>query len=389
MFFFWVCVSLILYTYLIYPGILFVWAKIKGLLQSEKMKTSRGFLADGSDLPSVTIVVSAYNEEAVLEKKIWNLSTLDYPTEKLEVLFGSDGSTDNTSAMLTRSLRSHFRFVDFQQRRGKAAVLNELIPQASGDIIVLSDANTIYSPDTIRMLVRHFSDPTVGAVCGELILEVNNKTSGGLGEGSYWKYENRLKLMEDHIRSTVGATGGVYAIRKRLFTRLPIGKAVTDDFVVSLGVLKQGFKVAYDPQAIAREQSSNSVAGEFRRKVRIGAANFHGLSELFPLLHPRYGFVAFVLWSRKITRWLVPLFLLGLFLCSLLLASESTLYFTVLIFEVIFLLSAIIGMICERMNFNIGLFGLPYYFVAMNAALFVGFIRFILRLQRPTWDVVR
>jgi cellulose synthase/poly-beta-1,6-N-acetylglucosamine synthase-like glycosyltransferase len=366
-----------------------VWARIKGLLRSERIKVSGEFLADGSELPSVTIVVSAYNEEAVLEKKIMNLGTLNYPSEKLEILFGSDGSTDNTSAILTRNLGPHFRFVNFQQRRGKATVLNELIPQAAGDVVVLSDANTLYSPDTIHMLVRHFRDPAIGAVCGELILEVNNKTSGGLGEGSYWKYENHLKLMEDGIRSTVGATGGVYAIRKSLFTKLPVGKVVTDDFVVSLGVLKQGFRVAYDPQAVAHEQSSNSVAGEFRRKVRIGAANFHGLSELYPLLHPKYKFIAFVLWSRKIIRWFVPLFLMGLFLCSLLLASESTLYLTTLVIEITFLISALIGMICERMNFNIGLFGLPYYFVAMNAALFVGFIKFVLRRQRPTWEVVR
>lgn len=387
LFLFWVCFSLIVYTYLLYPCILYFWVIVRKVLgRRNSFATS---VPNDPELPTVTIVVSAYNEEAVVQEKKENLIMLDYPRDKLEVVFGSDGSTDRTNTILRQGLPPRIRFIEFQQRRGKAAVLNDLIPQATGDIVVLSDANTLYKSDTIRKLVRHFDDPRVGAVCGELVLTMDVKTAGGLGEGSYWRYENRIKLMESSIRTTVGATGAVYAIRKKLFVPLPMGKVITDDFVMSLGILKQGFTMSYDPQAIAYEQSANTVAAEFRRKVRIGAANFHGISELSPLLHPRYGFVAFILWSRKITRWVVPFLLIGLIMSSFILAMQSSMFFVITVIEIIFSVLTVIGLVCEKMNLNIGPFGLPYYFTAMNAALVVGFLKSLFGLQKPTWEVDR
>ena len=342
-----------------------------------------------SELPTVTIVISAYNEEAVIPEKRRNLSQIDYPFHKLEILFGSDGSSDGTCSRLREELPANVRVVEFQERRGKAAVLNDLIPQATGEVVVLSDANTLYNENTLRKLVVHFEDPKVGAVCGELVLKANEMTAGGLGEASYWTYENRIKLMESTIGTTVGATGAVYAIRKQLFRSIPTTKTVTDDFLISIDILKQGFSMRYAFDAIAYERSTNSVMGEFHRKVRIGAANFHGIPELLPLLSPKQGFAAFVLWSRKIIRWFVPFLLIGMIMTSLLLAGESSYFMIVVLLEAVFAMLVIVGFILERLDVNAGVIGLPYYFAAMNAALLLGFFRFLFRMQLPTWRVIR
>jgi cellulose synthase/poly-beta-1,6-N-acetylglucosamine synthase-like glycosyltransferase len=217
----------------------------------------------------------------------------------------------------------------------------------------------------------------------------SNWSVGGIGEGSYWTYENALKRMESDIRSTLGATGAVYAIRKSLFEVLPTSKPVTDDFLIAAKIARKGFDIKYEPRAKAYEKPSGSVAGEFTRKVRIGAANLHGLAEYWQMLGPRFGFVAWALWSRKIIRWAVPFLLIMALVCSLILAQESQLYRGFVIAEVIFVAAAAVGFILDRMGVKAGFFGFPYYFLAMNSALFVGALRFLRGREPTTWKVVR
>jgi cellulose synthase/poly-beta-1,6-N-acetylglucosamine synthase-like glycosyltransferase len=378
---FWLGVFLTLYTYLLYPVILFV---LRG------MKRSKGVRSIGpEDLPSVTIVISVYNEERSLQEKVANLKRIDYPSTKLWFLFGSDGSTDGTVEFLAQAGLGNLIVRHFPGRRGKARVINDLVHDVGTEIIVFSDANTEFDPGTVRNLVRHFVDPSVGSVCGRLILQSDAGTAGGFGESAYWTYENTLKKLESEIRTTVGATGGIYAIRKHLFHPLPDDVPVPDDFVVPLDVLAKGFRILYDPEALAFESVSNSVAREFQRKIRIGTSDFFSLSYLLPLLTPRAGFASFALWSRKIIRWFVPLVLIALFMTSFALMTTSSFFSWVWYGQVCFYALAVCGYLLEKAGVRLGVLGLPYYFSAMNLALFIGFIRFLRGKQSFTWEVIR
>jgi poly-beta-1,6-N-acetyl-D-glucosamine synthase len=376
---FWVSLSLVLYTYAVYPAVVIAIARVR----------RRSGLLNDSLRPTVTIVISAFNEEHVLLSKLRNLEKLDYPSDNITVLIGSDGSTDKTNELLQHASLPGLTAVPFPQRRGKSSVLNDLVAMARAEIVVFSDANTMFRPDTIRMLVRHFNDPRVGAVSGELQLNEHPDTVSGIGETSYWNYENILKQMESDVSSIVGATGAVYAIRRSLYEPLPTSKAVTDDLLIPLNICKRGYRVLYDREALAFERGEGSIRNEFTRKVRIGAQNFSTIMEFLPLLHPRFGFTAFALWSHKILRWCVPFFLLLCVFALCVLAADNLLYAVGLDVLYAFLGVAVLGYVLEKLKIRSGLLTLPYYFLAMNSALFVGFLKFALGRQSPKWSVVR
>jgi biofilm PGA synthesis N-glycosyltransferase PgaC len=377
---FWVSAFLILYTYLIYPGIVFLLVMLK---------PRQTFDATMSDLPSVSVVISIYNEENILSEKLKNLGATTYPRDKIEFVVGSDGSNDRTNEILMKAASQNVHSYIFLNRRGKSAVLNELVSNAKGEIVVFSDANTFYLPNTIQRLVERFSDKSIGAVCGELVLESDRRTAGGIGEFSYWAYETYLKRLESNFRTVLGATGGVYAIRRALYKPLPTSKAVTDDFLIPLEILRKGYCVKYEPAAIAFERSADSIKGEFRRKVRIGASNFNAIPEFVDLLHPRNGFVAFALWSHKIFRWFAPFQLIVIFGASVVLAMDSSFYASAFLLQICFMILALLGFVSERTNMHIGILNFPYYFMSMNLALFVGFIKSVMGKQKSTWDIVR
>jgi biofilm PGA synthesis N-glycosyltransferase PgaC len=379
---FWISVASILYTAILYPVTLILLFGIRCIGKKTDQPKS-------IDLPTVSVVVSVFNEEKCIREKLKNLESLDYPREKIEILIGSDGSTDKTNEILTSWNNPLICSILFQKRRGKASVLNDIISIAKGEVIVFSDANTFFVPDTVTQLVSPFADRSVGVACGELHLHSVHQSIGGLSESSYWSYENMIKYYESEIQSTLGATGAVYAMRKSLFQTLLDEKVVNDDFVIPLRVIKKGYSVKYVRRALAFEQAAGSVGGEFKRKMRIGTANLYGLSEYFNLLHPRYGFIAYALWSHKIIRWCVPFFLLFILIASAFLATHAGFYRTFLLFEIIFIAIAFGGFICEKFNVKIGIFGLPYYALAVNTALFVGFIRFLFGMKRATWDIIR
>jgi cellulose synthase/poly-beta-1,6-N-acetylglucosamine synthase-like glycosyltransferase len=258
-------------------------------------------------LPRLSVVVAAHNEEAVIEEKIRNTFALDYPKDRLEFLVGSDGSTDRTDEICRR--HPWVRFERIEPRAGKANVLNTLIPKAQGEVIVLSDANTIIEPGALAAMLRHFDDPTVGGVCGRLILVSNREKVMADTERAYWGYESRIKELESHCYSTVGANGGIYAIRKELFFPIP-PDTIIDDFVISMNLLQQGKRLVFERDAVAREAVSKSFRDEFWRKVRIGGGDLQALLRMTTFFSKASAFVSFAYVSRKVIRWLTPFLLI-------------------------------------------------------------------------------
>jgi biofilm PGA synthesis N-glycosyltransferase PgaC len=375
---FWVAAFLVLYTYVFYFLILVLWASIK------PRKRSSG----GQTVHSVSFVIAAYNEKKVIDEKIRNCLSLNYPKSKIEFIFGSDHSSDGTDDILRRHAKKvdRIRFFPFGKREGKASVINQIVPRAKGDILVFSDANTMYHADSVRRMVTHFADSSVGGVCGRLNLVNPNHNPGGHGETLYWSYENEIKSLEGRIRTVFGATGGIYAIRRRLFHALGKNRTnVSDDFLIPLQVVARGYDVVYDSSATALEYASSSMRDEFRRKVRIGTANVSALREMRPLLSPRNGYVALGLWSHKVIRWSVPFLMILLAVLNGFLSGHP--FYRVLFhLQMLFYLSALLGWLVERIGLRFKPFQLCTYFVSMNLGLLVGYIRYATRKAKPVWD---
>jgi len=369
--------GLIFYTYFLYPLILTLLSRLVG---------HRKVGSDESYNPGVSMVIAAYNEVSTIGKKIENCLSLHYPADRIEFLVGSDGSTDGTEKVAASYRDKRIRSVHFPERRGKVVLLNELVPLAKGELVVFSDANTIYSRGAIKRLAVHFADRKVGGVCGHLRIVNPNRGPAGLGEGLYWRYEVALKKLESRIHSVIGANGAIYAIRRELFRPLPVERALMDDFLIPLKIVGLGYRVIYEPEALGRENASYSIGDEFKRKVRIGAANYNSLYYIYPLLNPAAGYVAFFLWSHKVIRWFVP-FLLILAFISNLMVMGYTPFQLFFMLQASFYLLSLIGFIVNLLGLRkLKALSLPYYFVAVNAALLVGFIRFITRTQRAAWE---
>jgi cellulose synthase/poly-beta-1,6-N-acetylglucosamine synthase-like glycosyltransferase len=378
---FWFSVGAILYSYFLYPALIYVLVRMRGRKPEMPLATAQR---------SVSLVVSCYNEQETLPAKLADITKYSYPTEKIEFLFGSDGSTDRTDEILRAAEQTGtIRAFTFAQRRGKASVVNDLVANARHDVVVFTDANTIFRPDTIANLVKRFDDPSVGAVCGKLVLLNPGEEPGRQNEHTYWEFENWLKNMESEFNTLLGATGGVYAVRRELYEALPTNRAVSDDFLTPIRIVMKGYRTVYAQEALAYEVSTPSIAKEFRRKARIGAQNYAGISEFRRLLAPSAGLTAFELWSHKIIRWFIPHMMVVAFLVPVALATVSSLFGWILVLQMLLVLAAIGGALADQAGIRIGPLGIPYYGLAMNLALFVGFWKFVFGKQRTTWDIQR
>lgn len=334
--------------------------------------------------PSVTVVISAYNESAVIAETIRNLQAIDYPWERLRVLIGSDGSSDDTVARARAAADRAFpvEVIDLAPRRGKPAVVRELVAMADGDVLVLCDANTLLQHDAVTRLIRWFGDARVGCVCGQLELVPTGRT-GGI-ERRYWSFETWLKRLENRVGAVLGANGGIYAVRRAAYRPLA-QDAITDDFVLPMLVRMGGSRIVYDPTALAREHTAPTVADEFRRRVRIGAGNLQALGLTRPLLAPSAGWTAFAYWSHKVARWSAPA-CLAIALCLALTQLDRPFYAVVGSGAALFLALATGGWWLERMaRTPAAPFVIPYAFVAMNAALLIGAVRFLAGRRDGRW----
>jgi len=370
---FWAAAVLLAQTYFLYPLWLLLLSRLRPARRTAPLRMRAW--------PAVSLVVAAHDEAGCIEEKLRNSLQLDYPPDRLEVLIGSDGSTDGTDD-LVRANPDPRVHLSPAPRAGKTTVLNRCIPAARGDIVVLSDANTRIDPGALRALVRHFEDPEVGAVCGRL--QLYNPTRAEYEESAYWKYESWLKALEGTQGAVVGANGGLYAIRRDLFTRLP-PSTIVDDFVIPLRMLDQGYRVLYEPGALASEETTEDYGREFGRRARIAAGNFQSLGLVPGLLSPLRGFPAFAFWSHKVLRWCAPALMLIALAANVALLGEPF-YRVTMAAQVGFYALALLGSVAVGPSVVRRVAGVAYYFVTMNLAIAVGFWRFLRSSQAAAWE---
>lgn len=374
----WSCVTIIafallFYTYFGYPVALWALTRLIG----SKAVTR----AEPEEWPTVSILISAYNEEAVIAERVENLLSLDYPSERLEILIGSDGSADRT-AEIVRSY-GQVRLLPFAQRRGKASVLNDLVAAARGDIVVLTDANTFFRRDAVRRLVHTLMRQPYGSIAvGQL--ELRSPTERGNLDGSYWRFETWIKTLESRVGSLLGANGAIYAFRRERYQPLP-PEAIVDDFLIPMLMrLRFGDRIFLVPEARAWERSPENVADEFRRRVRIGAGDFQALKWTWRLLLPWKGMIALTYFSHKVLRWLGPWLMLAGLVGNLVLIGHPL--FTVALLGQLVFYGLALGCKLLRPLPAVGrLASAARYFLVLNAGLFCGFLRLVSGAARPTW----
>jgi len=373
---FWGCAALIVYAYIVYPVLLVSLGALR------RPPAAPRELND-ADLPSVSVLVVAHNEESVIRDRIDNLLALDYPKDKLEIVIASDSSLDRTVNIVSEYSGRGVELVAFMERTGKSAVLDAVIPRLNGSIAVLSDANTMMEPSAVRRLARWFQNPQVGVVCGKLVL--TDPVTGTNVDSMYWRFETLLKRSEGRLGALLGANGGIYAIRRRVFQGLS-HDTIVDDFVIPLlARVRTGCAIIYDATAIAYEETPPEIAVEFRRRARIGAGGFQSLAVLWPLLDPRNGWIALTFLSHKVLRWLCPFFLIGLVAANLVLVNKGF-YGVSLLAALVLAAVALLGQYVSFGSSAGRALRLTTMFATMNAALLVGFFRWASGRQRAAWD---
>lgn len=379
---FWISLLLVFYSYIGYGILLFILVKIKRLFFSRSTAVADTFE------PPVTFMVAAYNEADFIRQKIENTLELDYPLDKLTILFVTDGTTDATNQIIQEYPQIGLLYEP--QRSGKTVAINRAMTHVTTPFVVFSDANTLLNKAAVRSLVSHFADETVGAVAGEKkVISGKSAEAEGAGEGLYWKYESLLKKWDAALYSVMGAAGELFAIRASLYENVP-ADTILDDFTISFRVNQKGYKVAYAPEAYARETPSSSLAEEYKRKIRISAGGFQAMSRLTGLLNFfRYPKITWQYVSHRVFRWTVaPLGLLLLLISNIGLCITTTapVYLYILVAQVLFYAMATAGYLMATRGIKSRYFYVPFYFVFMNVAVFHGFMRHLKKKQSAVWE---
>lgn len=371
---FWSFVSLILYTYLGYPLVVYLLGRL----------LPRSIRKDDFS-PSVSIIIAAYNEERDLRAKLDNMLSLDYPNDKLEIVVASDCSTDDTDEIV-RSYADRGVVLHRQElRQGKTRAQQQAVKISTGEILVFSDATTIFELDALKKIVRSFADPEVGCVAGQLVYVDRTSTAVGKGCRSYWGYEKFLKKCESRLGSLIGVSGCLYAVRRICQARL--ANQMIDDFVIATEIHLQGLRTVYEPEAISTEDTNNKGQDELRMRVRVISQTLRVLNryrEVFSLT--KHGMFAFQMFSHKLLRYVVPIFLIGVLVSNWLLVEKSPYYKYVFLAQAMFYFSTIVGWGAERLKVKIGPLAIPYYFLLVNVASVAGFFRFIGGGTQVVWE---
>ena len=363
---FWISAGVMVYIFAGYPAFIF----LASLFIKKPVR-------QGVDHPTVTFIIAAYNEAGMIKEKIYNTFELDYPKDKLQVIVFSDASSDHTDAIVKSFASRGIEFVRIEGRVGKTACQNEVIKQATGEIVVFSDANSMYDARAIKNLVRNFADDRVGVVVGELQYLKNNKSS----ESIYWRFERLLKQAESSVYSCLGANGAIYAIRRRLYVPLPAD--AISDFVEPFKIYEQGFRVVYESSARCVEPAVTNHR-EFSRKRRIVARALRSLRYVQPFLNPfSYGIYSAMLWSHKILRWFVLIAMAIFFISSALLTSHVG-YFMIFALQLIFLFFAALGIFSQRK-----IFSAPYLFMVMYVSVVAAVVDVLHDRSPATWNPER
>lgn len=369
-----VCSAALLYAYLGYP-----------LLLSLSSGRSRRLSTTVSTAPTVSVIIPFHNEERWAARKLENTLSLRYPADRIHIVAVSDGSTDRTEQILRR-YEQRVVVHAYAERRGKPTALNVAVAHATGDILVFTDANVLVHPEALQTMVRHYADPTVGGVSGQVLLQAEH-ASEPLGEGAYMRYERWLYGRESRANTMVGVDGAFFSIRRDLFAPL-LEDTIADDFDLALRVVAAGRRVVYEPEARAVEVVIPDVRAEFRRKVRMIAGGYQTLWRHRGLFYPwRRPLVAFQLFSHKLLRWWAPLFLLVALLASF--AAPRTPVITALLAaQLCFYGLALGGRLSRSLRRWIPIY-VPYYFCAVNVAAACGLWRYLVGRQSVTWQKVQ
>lgn len=380
----WVSLCVVAYTFVGYGFLLYFIIKIK---RSVKGKPAIPAIIPDA-LPTCTLVVAAYNEEHFITQKINNSLELKYPEGKLKFVFVTDGSSDHTPEIIAQY--PQIQLLHRPERAGKIAAVHRAMEQVDTEVVVFTDANTFLNPEAIERICRHYSDRTVGAVAGEKRVQVDSSAdASAAGEGFYWKYESTLKKWDSELYSVVGAAGELFSVRRDLYQDVP-HDTVLDDFMISMLIAEQGYRIIYEPDAYALETASENVGEELKRKIRIAAGGIQSIIRLKSLLFSaKYPLLSFQYVSHRVLRWTVtPFFLILAFLINLQLAAvHYSLFYTLLFMaQVVFYLLAAIGFIMEKRHIRIKALFIPYYFCVMNYAVLAGIVRYFTKKQSAVWE---
>ena len=383
---FWSLIFIVFYAYIGYGILLYILIKIKRIFGlSKKGQNSVEYE------PDVTLFIAAYNEKDFIAEKIKNSRELEYPANKLHLVWVTDGSDDGTPEALSKyeGIEVHH----LPQRNGKIGAMNRGMKFVKTPIVVFCDANTMLGRESVRRIVKLFSDPKVGCVSGEKrIFNKEKDGAAGAGEGLYWKYESKLKKWDAELYSVVGAAGELFAIRTKLYQEVE-PDTLLDDFIISLRVAQKGYTIQYDPDAYAIETASANVKEELKRKIRISAGGIQSVIRLRSLLNIfKFGTLSFQYISHRVLRWtLAPLSLLLLLPIGLILAinegfSKSGFYTILLWLQILFYTAALFGWYLENKSIKIKILFVPYYFFIMNLSVFLGLKRYLKGSQSVNWE---
>ena len=363
--------GVVVYVYAGYPALI----ALLGTLRPRPIRKD-------DSTPGVTVIIPAYNEAAHIGATIENKLAQNYPSDKLQIIVVSDCSDDGTDEIVAKYESEGVTLIRQEERRGKTAALNLAVPEARGEILVFSDANSMYDENAVRALVANFADPQVGYVTGKMVYVTTVGSSVSEGCGGYMKYENAVRRMETKIGSIVGVDGGVDAARAELYRE--IEPSQLPDFVLPLNVVESGYRVVYEPEAVLREDALSAADDEYRMRVRVSLRAFRALwhkRALFNIF--RFGLFSAQLFSHKLLRYLVGPVMAAIFTLTFLVDADWQPWF--LAAQVVFYAMAGVGYLLNRAGRETGAFNYPFYFVLINLAAFAALLGFVRGKRQATW----
>jgi cellulose synthase/poly-beta-1,6-N-acetylglucosamine synthase-like glycosyltransferase len=380
--FFLICLLIIFYTYIGYGLLLFLLIKVLRWFRPVANKLDDHFT------PSLTLIVAAFNEAGFIKEKIENTLLLEYPADKIQFIFITDGSSDATPEIIQSY--PQIRLMHKAERAGKIAAVHRAMKEVTSEIVVFTDANTMLNKEALLFISRHYRDEKVGAVAGEKRVQIDVSADATAGEGFYWKYESALKKWDSELYSVVGAAGELFSIRTNLYEPV-LPDTILDDFMISMNIALNGYRIKYEPNAFATETSSANTTEELKRKIRIAAGGVQSMLRLKRLLWPfPYPVLTFEYISHRLLRWIItPYLMIIVFFINLVLINQFSLndrYVWVFLLQVIFYISAIAGWLFEKRSIKIKIFFIPYYFCLMNYAVIAGLIRYVFMEQSVLWE---
>lgn len=374
---FWTCVCLLGYVYVGYPVLVYLASVI----------SPRG-VKKGEIEPTVTVLITAFNEENAIREKLENTLSIEYPKDKIEILVASDGSTDRTDEIVKEFEDKGVKLFRKEGRVGKTATQNAAVELAAGEIILFSDATTAYRSDVFRTLLPNFADESVGCVAGRLVYVDEMSSNVGKGAQSYWGYETFIKIAESQTCSLIGASGCLYAVRKSAYE--PLYPEACSDFLICTSVFRKGLRSVFEPEAVCTEETNRDADHEMKMRVRVISQTFTDLWRNRDMLNPfKSGFFAIELISHKVLRYAVPLILLVAYCACFALASESIIYSLIFAGQTAFYLLGGIGWLLERAGHRLGVLAMPLYFLLANLASAVAFYKFLRGETYTRWDPIR